>query len=330
MAFYFYTETAFHHEGDFEYLKKLIDASAEAGANGIKFQVIIDIDNLTSSRHSFYEKFKSCVFTKDEWTQAFQYCDEKGLDVIMMPLDNGAFELISDENPNIKYIDLHSVSFYDEEILAEIKKSGVPLIIGVGGRNLDEINDKREYFGDQFQVIMSGFQAFPSKLEDIKLGRIKLYKKLYPKMKLGYADHSGFESENAIKSNEFAYLLGATFFEKHITVDEGKDRLDFQSALGMEGVKTTIGKLKYLDEEVFKYCEEKLKEIVEPELTYRNRQKVAVAKRDLQSGEMIKQEDIVFKMTETGKGEQTVENILNKELTEAVQKDEAVLLTKVK
>lgn len=324
MAFYFYTETAFHHEGDWDYLIKLIDASKEAGAHGVKFQVIIDLDNLTSSKHKLYEKLKSCVFTKEQWAEAFKYCNQLGLEVIMMPLDQGSFDLAKDEGVTINYLDLHSVSFYDQIILDEIKRCQIPLIIGVGGRSIKEIDEKIAFFGNQFQVIMVGFQSYPSKLEDVKLDRIRLYKSLYPEMAIGYADHSSYENEHAIKSNEYAYLLGATFFEKHITVDQGKERLDFQSALGQEGVTQLVDNLTYLDQEVFKYDKERLTAIEEPELTYRNRQKVAVAKYDLKPGELLTKDNTTFKMTDTGEGEQSLNDLLNKTLADAVEKDVAI------
>ncbi len=325
MAFYLYTETAFHHEGDMEYIKKLIDASKEAGANGVKFQVLMDLNNLTSSKHVLFDKLQSCIFSKKQWTEIFKYTSSLGLDVIMMPLDEGSFELLDESGVGIKYFDLHSVSFYDQLILDNIKQRKIPLILGVGGRTIEEIQEKKDFFGDQFQVIMVGFQSYPSKLEDVKMGRINLYKKLFPNHLIGYADHSSFDNDHAIKSNEYAYLLGATIFEKHITVDQGKERLDYQSALGEEGVKVLVDNLKYLDGEVLSYDEESLLKIDEPELTYRNRQKVAVALKPIIPGETITSENVVFKMTEDGQGEADMSNILGKKVKQEIGKDEAIL-----
>lgn len=67
---------------------------------------------------------------------------------------------------------------------------------------------------------MVGFQAFPSKLEEIKLSRISFLKTKFDSLKIGYADHSEFNSEDAIESNLYARLLGASIFEKHITLKE--------------------------------------------------------------------------------------------------------------
>ena len=51
---YFYTESAFIHQGDVEYLTALVKASAKAGANGIKFQVIGEYDGFLSKVNPHY------------------------------------------------------------------------------------------------------------------------------------------------------------------------------------------------------------------------------------------------------------------------------------
>ncbi|MBC8883220.1 N-acetylneuraminate synthase family protein [Flavobacterium piscinae] len=62
-------------------------------------------------------------------------------------------------------------------------------------------------------------------------------KKDFPNFKIGYADHSSFDDEYAVLSNEYARLLGATIFEKHFTLDEGLERVDFNSAIGVKKCK---------------------------------------------------------------------------------------------
>lgn len=100
----------------------------------------------------------------------FSFTKQIGLDIIMMPLNIDSLELT--KHFLIKYIEIHSVSFNDVALHKEIKKTGIDLIIGVGGRTIEEIQEVQSYFGKQLKVLMVGFQSFPSKLEDIKLGKI--------------------------------------------------------------------------------------------------------------------------------------------------------------
>ena len=159
MSFYFYTETAFHHEGDYDYLVKLIDESKDIGVNGIKFQVLFELNSLTSSRHNKYNELSKLIFDQLEWKSVFERSINYGLDLIVMPLDCSVFELINQFKRQIKYLELHSVSFNDENLKSQIKDSKIPLILGIGGRTLDEIEDLLNYFNGQVKILMHGFQS---------------------------------------------------------------------------------------------------------------------------------------------------------------------------
>jgi N,N'-diacetyllegionaminate synthase len=312
-----------------DYLLKLIDTSAEIGANGIKFQILLDYDWQISKKHSMYEEFKKAMFTESVWREIFSYTANKGLDIILMPSCPKSFNLIHDKNYNIKYIDIHSVAFHDSILLQKVKESNIQVILGVGGRTTKEIDEKIIYFGDQLNVLMVGYQSFPSKIENIKLEKIKLLKNKYQKVKIGYADHSSFDSDHAISSNEWAYILGAQFFEKHLTIEEGIERWDFQSAIGPTKMKTLIEKLNFIDKEVFKYSELELDTIEDSELVYRNRQKIAVATKNLKSGEILTHFDITFKMIDNTHGLSTSELLIGKSLNKDIQEDDRITLDDV-
>ena len=323
MSFYIYTETAFHHEGNKDYLLKLIDASIEAGVNGVKFQVLIDLNDFMSSEHSAYTDAKSWVLTIDEWREVFQYAQSSKLDIILMPLDVKAFMLLKEFS--IKYLEIHSVSFKDEKLLSKLEEIDLPIIFGIGGRTLEEIdqvvkkNEKRDI------VLMSGFQSFPSKLEDIKLGRIKELSTMYPNCTIGYADHSSYDDEMAITSNEYAYILGARVFEKHIAVEEGKDRIDFQSAVSSDKIKVIKTKLENLDT-LLNIDENLLFDMTDKEKVYRNRQKTPVAARNIEIDEFVTEEIIELKMINKDKYIENIANIIGKKSKNKIKKDDIFLL----
>ena len=135
MSYYFYTETAFHHEGDCGYLKKLIDLSNEVGSNGIKFQVLFELNSLISSTHANYSDLRRLIIPPSEWRSDFDLSIEKGLDIVAMPLDCSVFDFFLDYKKHIKYLELHSVSFNDYSLKKRIKESKIPLILGSGGKN---------------------------------------------------------------------------------------------------------------------------------------------------------------------------------------------------
>lgn len=308
--------------GDMMFLKELIDASADVGAKGVKFQVLIDYDSFIGEQHSMYHEFKKGTFTVEEWREIFAYTNSKGLDIIFMPICTSAFVLLKSDDYSIKYIDIHSVSFYDAEVLQLIEESGIPIILGIGGRNIAEIDNKIEQFGDQLRVLMVGFQAFPTNIEEMKIGKIAWLKNKYPNLSIGYADHSSFDSDHAILSNEWALLLGATFFEKHITTLSGEDRWDFQSALSAERTGELIKRLDFLNNQVMGYTEKDFDTIEGKEMVYRNRQKIAVATSKLQAGHVLQESDIALKMLDSTEGIVDWKSLVGKTTTTSVKQGE--------
>jgi sialic acid synthase SpsE len=315
---YLYAETAFHHEGDFDFLLRLVRTAAEVGSQGIKFQILIETDALLSRAHASFERFTTCVFTRAQWLQAIALAKELGLGVVALPLDAGAFDVVREAGDAITHVDVHSVSFYDEGVMRALRETGKPVILGVGGRTLEEIDEKQRFFGDQLRVLMVGFQAFPTALADVRLERLLAYKERYPQLTLGYADHSAHAHEHAIVSNEWAWLLGARVFEKHLALDEGAPRLDSESAVGPAKLRETWNRLRALEAGPFADHGAKLFELTEPERVYRERQRAAVCARDLPEGHVLAADDLLFRMTGQPGGHATPAPLVGRALRKAL------------
>ena len=318
MSFYIYAETAFHHEGNKDYLLQLIDEAKKSGADGVKFQVLIDLNEFMSSAHSDFLQVKNWILTLDEWKEVFEYTKKLALDIILMPLDIMAFEL--SRLFDVKYIEIHSVSFKDKELLSVLDKNKTPLILGIGGRSLEEIDSVVKKYKNT--TLMVGFQSCPSELEDIKLRRIKELVSMYPNSIIGYADHSSYDSEMAITSNEYAYILGARVFEKHITLEEGKKRVDFQSAVEAKKILNIKTRLSFLDK-LLSINETSLFGMNEKEIKYRNRQKLPVAKYDLDIGHIVVERDIRLKTLNVENSVEELETLIGRKLKNKVKEDKA-------
>jgi len=320
---YIYTETAFHHQGEYDYMLELLQISANSGVNAIKFQVLLDYDYLMSRKHSSYDVLINYTFTKDQWLSIFDEAKQLGLEVILMPLDPKACELISMVKP--RYVEIHSICFKDDELLAQVKNAKSDVIVGVGGRNISEIEEIKTYFDGMVKVLMSGFQSFPTKLSDVKLARIKKYVSHFPDLIIGYADHSRYDSKYAVKSSEYALIYGARMFEKHIAVNEGTKRVDFDSAIGQEKLISLKNNIEELSNELNLDSESSLMKIEEPEVSYRNRQKMAIAKSNLDTGHVLTKEDILFRMTGEKTGFATYQEIVGKPISRPLDQNDPIL-----
>lgn len=320
MSFYLIAETAFHHEGDKEYLIKLIDATSEAGVDSVKFQILIDLDEFMSTKHSSYEAAKGWLLSSDEWIEVLDYAVSRKLDIVAMPLDKKAFEII--KNYDIKYLEVHSVSFKDEALLACLEQTKAALIFGVGGRTKEEIATVVNRYRKRDLVLMVGYQSFPTEFKDSQISKVTALKEIYPECKIGYADHSAYDEEMAVKSSELAYVLGARVFEKHLTIDEGKERIDFQSAINIDKFAKIKSNLLKLSEVI---NEDDVFSLSDKEVTYRNRQKVPVSNKRLTAGTVITKEDLSLKMIDEECCIESLELIIGNVISRDIERDEAFL-----
>lgn len=322
MSHFLYAETAFHHEGDMEYMISLIDLAKDSGAHGIKFQVLLDYDSLIARSNPGYDDFKRAMFIAKEWAEIINYTRQKELKVVFMPCDLQSIQCLMDGTFHADYLDLHSVSFYDEALNNAMKATGIPLILGVGGRTLEEMKQKQSFYGDQLWCLMVGFQAFPTKLSDVQIEKISMMRSIFPSLKIGYADHSHYDSENGVNSNLRAANLGADVFEKHLTLNEGEERFDHIASVGEEKFKRISELLKKAD-----FGTENLEvdlalfELKDAEIDYRNRQKIAVAKKDMEAGEKLTSDDINYKMCGSVDGFTSQDEIYGKLLKSAIKYD---------
>jgi N,N'-diacetyllegionaminate synthase len=56
-------ETAWHHEGDFLFMKKLVsEIATKTNADIIKMHVTLNFDEYMDSKHALYKKLKSMLF----------------------------------------------------------------------------------------------------------------------------------------------------------------------------------------------------------------------------------------------------------------------------
>lgn len=313
---YIYAETAFHHEGDKRFIKNLISAIAKTDCQGVKFQVLPTASDFMSTKHSAYDAIASYCFNLSAWAEIFAFTKEQNLDIILMPLSIEALALA--DQFDVKYIDIHSVSFNDHRLLKKISERHEDIILGIGGRTDDEIEKFKTRFGNRLKVLMLGFQSFPSQLEHIRMGRIAKLKKLNPQLQIGYADHSAFDSPDAIRANEYALLLGATFFEKHVTLFEGLKRIDYDSAIGINTFSQMIERLKFLEQNVLLTTNESMHESEE---TYRQRQASVVATKKISSGEVLDENNTTLKMIDQKSKFHLLNEVWGKVAAEEVEAD---------
>jgi len=293
--FFIIAETAFSHEGDFDYLKQQVLKAKEGSADFVKFQIILSPRDYFVENHPSYEGINKYMFSMKQWESIINFANELELKVIILPLDLKAVKLCKKLIKSIDIVEIHSVCFNDFHLQNALHFFDKKVILGVGGRYPNEIaNIINNFLQPSSEIILiQGFQSFPTDINNIELEKIKKLINCF-NLPLGFADHSTFKNDDFIKLSEFAYLLGARYFEKHLVLEKGKERIDYESAIDFCG----FIQLRNSIERLIKILgRNSIFQLNEKENHYRNREKQLVYAKNLKMGHAVMEDDLVFKIS---------------------------------
>ena len=330
---YIIGETAYNHEGDINYLCRMIDDISELELDAVKFHLILNPQSYMQKNHPLMGKLKKWIFNEKEWDNIIDFSNEKGLDVIALCNDVESLEYIIENNKNVSSVEIHSSGLNDYFLLKKSAKFKGTVILGIGGSTTDEIAYAVDFLkskGKNEIILMYGFQGYPTRYMDINLSKILRIRDLF-NLPIGYADHTAFDDSNNEIISIMGAMIGLNILEKHYTPDYGKERIDYHAAVGKEKMYR-IKELMKLALAV--YGDGSLK-MAKSELKYGNTgpmKKAIVAKKDIKKGEKLTFDNLWFKRT---KEESPIKQyqflqLIGLETTEDIEKDEIIDFGKVR
>ena len=242
-------ETAWHHQGDYGFMKNLVsEIATKTEANIIKMHITLDFDEYMDSSHDAYALLKPWLFNKGQWRELIEIARINGKKIMLLLNDIEAIKFGLSFSP--EYVEIHSTCLNDVFMLDELKKGLSPstkVVLGVGGTSIDEIDHAIHYLKHSNILLMFGFQNYPTVYEDVNLNKIRRIMKLFDNFEYGYADHTAWDSVH----NELVTLLGAasgmTYIEKHVTTHYGENRIDWPAAISIDMFNNLHKKIKVLD-----------------------------------------------------------------------------------
>ena len=241
---YYIAEIGLAHDGSLGIAHSYIDALAELNVDAIKFQM-----HLPEFESSVYEKFRvnfsyadktryqyweRTSFNFEEWKGLFEHCNNKNIDFIISPFSIEACKW--SKNLGVKKIKIGSGEVSNHLMIENILSFADSLILSSGLSTINEINDSLKIASKiKDLTILQCTSSYPSKPEEWGLGFITELKEKFPKIKVGYSDHSG-----NIYSALGAIALGAEVVEFHAVFDKKMFGPDSKSSLTIKEIKKLI------------------------------------------------------------------------------------------
>ena len=237
---YLIAELSANHNGSIEKAKASITAAHQAGASAVKIQTYTaDTMTIDSHRDDFvitqglwkgktlYQLYQEAC-TPFEWhEELFAHARGEGVTLFSSPFDETAVDLLDALGaPAYK---IASFELIDLPLISYVAQKNKPILMSTGMASKDEIRRAVETAienGCEQLGLFHCISGYPTPLDEANLNTIQSLRRDF-ELPIGLSDHTLGNTAAIVATG-----LGATFFEKHFTLDRSEPGPD--SAFSIE------------------------------------------------------------------------------------------------
>lgn len=247
-------EIGINHNGDLSIAKRLIDGAVFAGCDAVKFQkrtpeICVPRDQWEIERDtpwgriSYIDYRRKIEFGEAEFSEIDRYCRERGIDWFASCWDEPSVEFINRFDPPL--FKAASASLTDHDLLKCMLATGKPLMISTGMSTEAEIQSAVAAIGRESLLIAHSTSAYPCPLEELNLKMIHTLESWFPELPVGYSGH-----ETGLAPTFAAVAMGATFVERHITLDRAMWGSDQAASVEIMGVHYLVRNIRDIEKSI--------------------------------------------------------------------------------
>jgi N-acetylneuraminate synthase len=301
-----------------------VDATANAGADAIKFQTHIAAAESTpeepwrirfsSQDATRYDYWKRMEFTKEQWHGLKRHADERGLIFLSSPFSSEAVDLLS--RVGVPAWKVPSGETTNALMLDQMIATGLPIILSTGMNTLKEIDDAV----DQIKasgvplVVLQCTTAYPCPPEKVGLNLIHFFRERYS-CAVGLSDHSG-----TIYPGLAAATLSIQVLEVHATLSREMFGPDVPASVTIAELRQLVEGIRFIEKMMANPVDKETiaKEFGEIRSTFT---KSIVARKNLAAGTELKSDDLTLKKPGTGIPAARLSEVIGRRLKRPVAAD---------
>jgi N-acetylneuraminate synthase len=244
-------EIGINHNGDIKLAKKIIDLAASCGCDAVKFQkrtpdVCVPEEQKNVMRETpwgvmtYLEYKKKIEFEKEEYNEIDKYCKSKNIEWFASAWDLESQKFL--QQYNLKYNKIASALLTYDELLEVVAKEGKHTFISTGMSTMEQITHAVDIFRKHNckYTIMACTSTYPCDVSECNVRFVNTLQKEFPdSVGVGYSGH-----EKGILPTVLAVSCGASFVERHITLDRTLFGTDQPMSLGPQGLRLLCRDIK--------------------------------------------------------------------------------------
>jgi N,N'-diacetyllegionaminate synthase len=317
-------EAGVNHNGSLELAYKLIDIAVESKADAIKFQTfktesLVSYDapkaiyqiQTNNKKETQFEMIKKLELSYDDFKKIFKRCKEKGITFVSSPFDIESVDFLA--NIGVSMFKVGSGELTNYLLLKRIAEKGKKIILSTGMSTLEEVKKSVNFIkkhGNSNIVLLHCVSSYPTRKEDLNLKCINTLKTEL-NLEVGFSDHT-----TDFNASIYSIAAGATYIEKHFTIDKNMEGPDHISSLNPEELNEFVKQLRDLEiimGDGIKICknnEENTRKVARKSLQYN---------KNLKKGHILKQDDLIALRPYNGICVSKYESLLGKKLINNVE-----------
>lgn len=306
--------------------KLMVIKAKEAGANAVKFQSYKAGKIASKNSPSYWDLSKEKTknqfelfkkydkFGEKEYTEIYNHCQEIGIDFMSTPFDLDSVDYLD------KLVKIHKISSSDitnYPLLKKIAKTNKKILLSTGASNIDEIKNSVQVIeneGNKDIVLLHCILNYPTLNTNAHLNMIKDLIKLG--YEVGYSDHTLPDESMLVLSA--ATVMGATWVEKHFTLDKTLPGNDHYHAMDPTDLSKFVKNLNLLEQIMgasTKHC------IPTEEISRLNARRSIYVNTDLTKGKILKEKDLICKRPASGICASNFESLIGKKINKNIKED---------
>jgi N-acetylneuraminate synthase len=243
-------EIGINHNGDLDIARRLIDVAVEAGCDAVKFQKRTPELCVPEAQQQVlretpwglipYIDYKHKVeFGADEYAAIDRHCRARGIHWFASCWDLPSVDFIEAFEPVAHKV--ASASLTDDALLTRLAATGRPIILSTGMSTEAEIARAISLLPADRLLVAHATSAYPCAPELLNLRMIQTLADRYP-FPIGYSGH-----ETGLQTTVAAVTLGASFVERHITLDRAMWGSDHAASVEPGGLRRLVRDIRVIE-----------------------------------------------------------------------------------
>ena len=291
---------------------KMIKIAKECGADAVKFQ-LFKASKLYPNNKKMFKLFKSIELNPKWVKELSDYCNFIEIDFLTSVFDIGSAKLAN------KFVKMHKVASSEATnipLLKYLLKTNKKILFSTGMCDEKDIKifiNLSKKLKNNDVVLMQCGSMYPLPDQYVNLNVLKTYKKY--KYDIGFSDHT-LGSDAAM----CARVMGASYFEKHFTLNKKSKGPDHFFAIEPNALKRYIKKIN----NVKTILGSKKKEMLPDERKFARREGIYY-KKNLKKNTTLKKIFLLIKRPALGARSRDIKTIIGKKINTNVKKNEPVL-----